>query len=170
MRKSICAAPLVVTFLALLLSHSGSNRQIPTVLAAQNPMPSACIPPSQIGTSPEETAWQLFVASTCPVNASQYPYVVWENWIEQSQLYGAGAAQALPANEFQRLERKFFSELFTKRFGQVRHRIPTRDAAGVKPFKQLRDAIHRLMPLCELNFQFIASQGFDIGQHGSISQ
>jgi len=94
MRKSLCAATLVFTILALLSWYSGNKRQESTVLAAQSPMPSACIPPSQVGPSPEQTAWQLFVASTCPVNASQYPYVVWENWIEQSQLYGTGAAQA----------------------------------------------------------------------------
>jgi hypothetical protein len=35
----------------------------------------------------EETAWRIWVAATCPVNNNQYPYVVWENWIEQSQLY-----------------------------------------------------------------------------------
>jgi hypothetical protein len=30
----------------------------------------------------------------------------------------------------------------------------------------LRDAINRLMPLCELGFHFGAGQGFDVGQHG----
>ncbi|HEY0219660.1 MAG TPA: hypothetical protein VGC26_07835, partial [Afipia sp.] len=32
-------------------------------------------------------AWRLWVAATCPVNKDQYPYVVWENWIEQAQMY-----------------------------------------------------------------------------------
>jgi len=27
------------------------------------------------------------VAATCPVNNNRYPYVVWENWIEQAQMY-----------------------------------------------------------------------------------
>ncbi len=40
-------------------------------------------------SSLEETAWRLFVAATCPVNSDQYPYVVWENWIEQQQIYSA---------------------------------------------------------------------------------
>jgi hypothetical protein len=48
-----------------------------------------------VGPSPEQTAWQLFVASTCPVNSDKYPYVVWENWIEQNQLYGSASAKAL---------------------------------------------------------------------------
>ncbi|MBV9307788.1 MAG: hypothetical protein JOZ45_16695, partial [Acidobacteriaceae bacterium] len=52
----------------------------------QNP----CAPPTRLtgltGTL-EETAWRLWVAATCPVNADQYPYVVWENWLEQDQMY-----------------------------------------------------------------------------------
>ena len=46
-----------------------------------------CAAPNQIVGSFEETAWRIWVAATCPVNNNQYPYVVWENWIEQSQLY-----------------------------------------------------------------------------------
>ena len=48
-----------------------------------------CAVPNEIDTSIEETAWQIWVAATCPVNDTQYPFVVWENWIEQSQLYPA---------------------------------------------------------------------------------
>lgn len=47
----------------------------------------ACTPPTGIVGSIEETAWHLLVAATCPVNSNRYPYVVWENWIEQAQLY-----------------------------------------------------------------------------------
>jgi len=43
----------------------------------------------------EETAWQIWVAAMCPVNADQYPFVVWENWIEQSQLYPSDPSQGL---------------------------------------------------------------------------
>lgn len=46
-----------------------------------------CSPPDRITGSIEETAWRLWVASTCPVNQSVYPYVIWENWIEQAQMY-----------------------------------------------------------------------------------
>ena len=60
---------------------------------------------------------------------------------------------------------KSFVELFAQRLGQIRHRLPGRDAADVKPFEQLRDAINRLIPGCELGFQFLARQGFDVGQH-----
>lgn len=70
-----------------------------TTASAQAPNP-ACTPPVQVAASIEQTAWQLFVAATCPVNNSQYPFVTWENWIEQNQLYGVpGAAHALAAQE-----------------------------------------------------------------------
>jgi hypothetical protein len=59
--------------------------------AQQNP----CAAPNEIGDSIEETAWQLWVAATCPVNDNQYPFVVWENWIEQSQLYPADPGNGL---------------------------------------------------------------------------
>ena len=55
-----------------------------------------CSPPNQIGTSSiEEIAWQLWVAATCPVNQDQYPFVVWENWIEQDQLYPSDPSKGL---------------------------------------------------------------------------
>jgi hypothetical protein len=54
-----------------------------------------CAVPNEINGSFEETAWQIWVAATCPVNAQQYPFVVWENWIEQSQLYPADPSQGL---------------------------------------------------------------------------
>ena len=54
-----------------------------------------CAVPNEIGPSIEETAWQIWVAATCPVNNNQYPYVVWENWIEQGQLYPADPSQGL---------------------------------------------------------------------------
>src|SRR5579871_4568959 len=52
---------------------------------------NACTPPTRLAATPEQTAWQLFVAATCPVNSGKYPYVVWENWIEQSKLYSPTA-------------------------------------------------------------------------------
>src|SRR5437016_2048510 len=54
-----------------------------------------CAVPNEIGDSIEETAWQIWVAATCPVNDKQYPFVVWENWIEQSQLYPADPSKGL---------------------------------------------------------------------------
>lgn len=60
---------------------------------------AACTPPTSVAATPEQTAWQLFVAATCPVNAGAYPYVTWQTWIEQNQLYGGSSAQALTAGE-----------------------------------------------------------------------
>jgi hypothetical protein len=57
----------------------------------QNP----CAPPNHMSSSAEETAWRLWVAATCPVNNRQYPYVVWENWIEQEQMYPPDPAKVL---------------------------------------------------------------------------
>jgi hypothetical protein len=66
---------------------------------AQQPNP-ACVPPMQAGSSMEQTAWQLFVAATCPVNNTQYPYVTWEKWIEQAELYKTpGAVKAFGTSQ-----------------------------------------------------------------------
>ncbi len=56
---------------------------------------NACAVPNEIVGSVEETAWRIWVAATCPVNPQQYPFVVWENWIEQAQLYPADPSQGL---------------------------------------------------------------------------
>jgi hypothetical protein len=57
--------------------------------------PGPCTPPDKIIGSIEETAWRLWVASTCPVNQNVYPYVIWENWIEQAQMYPLNPANVL---------------------------------------------------------------------------
>jgi hypothetical protein len=81
------------------------------VLAVQTLAASpACSPPTAMAASPEETAWQLFVASTCPVGEStSYPYVTWEKWIEQNQLYQA--QQAPLAAETQNSTRRFHASV-----------------------------------------------------------
>ena len=56
---------------------------------------SACSPPSELSSSIEETAWRIWVAAMCPVNQTQYPFVVWENWIEQAQMYPPDPANGL---------------------------------------------------------------------------
>jgi hypothetical protein len=59
---------------------------------------AACTAPTSVAATPEQTAWQLFVAATCPVNANTYPYVTWQTWIEQNQLYG-GSSQDLATGQ-----------------------------------------------------------------------
>ena len=54
-----------------------------------------CAVPNEIVGSFQETGWRIWVAATCPVNSNQYPYVVWENWIEQGQLYPTDPSQGL---------------------------------------------------------------------------
>jgi hypothetical protein len=56
---------------------------------------SACIPPTEMAPNPAKTAWRLWVAATCPVNQGQYPYVVWENWLQQPQMYPANPSLGL---------------------------------------------------------------------------
>jgi hypothetical protein len=62
--------------------------------AARRPR-DACDPPAKVVGSPAETAWRLWVAAHCPVNADRYPFVVWENWIEQSQMYPLNPSRGL---------------------------------------------------------------------------
>jgi hypothetical protein len=80
----VAAAALSLAFALFGIGIRGAAAQL-------NP----CAAPNEIGDSIEETAWQLWVAATCPVNSDQYPFVVWENWIEQSQLYPADPSQGL---------------------------------------------------------------------------
>jgi hypothetical protein len=72
------------------------------VVALASPVPAAgtgpggaCDPPDKITGSPAETAWRLWVAAHCPVNADRYPFVVWENWIEQGQMYPVDPSRGL---------------------------------------------------------------------------
>jgi hypothetical protein len=85
--------------------------------ATQNP----CAPPSQIGPNIDETAWQLLVAATCPVNAKQYPFVVWENWIEQAQMYPADPSKGLFVPNAQAQEMTATHLLHGSPFALLRH-------------------------------------------------
>jgi len=71
----------------ICFNHTKSIAAPPPVYAAPYQGLNPCTPPTQMAATPEQTAWQLFVAATCPVNSNKYPYVVWENWIEQTDLY-----------------------------------------------------------------------------------
>lgn len=97
MKKSVMLAVTILVSLLVVLprnaakADSAQDAQIDNTNAnegdrfdfGENP----CAPPSHISGSLEETAWRLWVAATCPVNQNQYPYVVWENWLEQAQMY-----------------------------------------------------------------------------------
>lgn len=92
--------PLVGMAIALFLSFGigsgGGTSPFGVPLArADNAARNPCAPPSQISPVIEQTAWQLWVAATCPVNRGKYPYVVWENWIEQAQMYPTAPVKGL---------------------------------------------------------------------------
>jgi hypothetical protein len=71
------AAALLMAALALTLDLpmkpnallGGSSAKADTYLPT-NP----CAAPNEISLDPSQTAWELWVAATCPVNQSQYPY------------------------------------------------------------------------------------------------
>jgi hypothetical protein len=56
----------------------------------------ACTFPTAPYSTPEETAWRLFVAANCPGNGTK---VVWEDWIEQLQMYPATGGPAVAARQ-----------------------------------------------------------------------
>jgi hypothetical protein len=84
------AATLAAALLSTIVMPFGAALA-QTTGGTQNP----CAPPTEIGRNIDETAWQLWVAATCPVNNNQYPFVVWEDWIEQAQMYPADPSKGL---------------------------------------------------------------------------
>lgn len=91
---SIIRRILIATALLVPLSGAGSVFTPHETLAGSY-LGSACIPPTSMASSAAETAWQLWVAATCPVNQNQYPYVIWENWLQQPNMYPANPSQGL---------------------------------------------------------------------------
>src|SRR5579859_5091678 len=89
----LLAAVVVLVTAVMFRPVNGSQ---PVVMAATVPMlqsSPACTFPTQMASTPEETAWQLFVAATCPAGTS-YPYVAWEQWTDQNEIYGSTALTA----------------------------------------------------------------------------
>src|SRR5580692_5709632 len=101
MKKLLLSAAVLGSLFVIFASRprtikAGSDN----ALIAMQSASEACTPPTNVASTTEETAWKLFVAATCPVNKDKYPFVVWENWIEQNQLYTpSGAIMALEAGE-----------------------------------------------------------------------
>jgi hypothetical protein len=91
-RLALCVTAAVLvsgTIAALGVGTRHGQLVFPTGASAQSN--AACTFPTAPAATPEQTAWQLFVAANCPANADQ---VVWETWIEQSQLYPASGTTA----------------------------------------------------------------------------
>ncbi len=90
-RVAVGAAAAILSLAAVFTAHVSRAAADEDSSARLNP----CAVPNKIGSSIEETAWRIWIAATCPVNNNQYPYVVWENWIEQMQLYPADPSKGL---------------------------------------------------------------------------
>ncbi|MCI0467627.1 MAG: hypothetical protein L0Y57_11575 [Beijerinckiaceae bacterium] len=95
--KRVSAAFTVLVYHIIL---SLAPHPLVGVSAAKAAPLNPCAAPNEIlggllGSNISEVAWQLWVAATCPVNQGQYPFVVWENWIEQAQMYPANPANGL---------------------------------------------------------------------------
>ena len=86
------AGSIVLVFLVVFVVLRTAMPEASAATAAQ---PNPCAAPQEVTNSIEETAWLLWIAAHCPVNDNQYPYVVWENWIEQAQLYPSDPSQGL---------------------------------------------------------------------------
>jgi hypothetical protein len=104
MRRLVFSGIALTLFGATTYFNVGNSGGIiallsPTSASAQS---SACAFPTAPAATTEETAWRLFVAANCPGSGAK---VVWENWIEQSQLYpaSAGGIAALNARPAKRL-------------------------------------------------------------------
>jgi hypothetical protein len=104
MRRLVLSAIALMLFCAISYFNVGIGSGIiallsPTSASAQS---SACAFPTAPAATVEETAWRLFVAANCPGSGTK---VVWENWVEQSQLYPAstGGVAALNARPAKRL-------------------------------------------------------------------
>jgi hypothetical protein len=83
-----CVAVATVAVFSLMLAVFLSSISAGLAEEAISSQLNPCAAPNEVLSSAEETAWGLWIAATCPVNSEQYPFVVWENWIEQQpQLY-----------------------------------------------------------------------------------
>lgn len=102
MRKGICIlAALLVVVATKAYFETGSTDSRWSVIETASAANSACIFPTKMAATPEQTAWQLFVAANCKASNGQ---LLWETWVEQSTLYpasgkaGGAVTQLLIAN------------------------------------------------------------------------
>jgi hypothetical protein len=96
-KRLISTVAVFVLIAACVMLRPGNATQavaLSTVSAPMPQAPAACTFPTQVAATPEQTAWQLFVAATCPVG-TQYPFIVWETWKEQDEVYQPTGALAV---------------------------------------------------------------------------
>ncbi len=121
MKQRFVGLVLVLAAGALWLG-GGAGPQPVLAAAAAAPSAGACAFPTAVGDSLEQTAWQLFVAANCPANKNQ---VVWENWIEQSSFYPAGAG--LKAAKGKRLHGSPLAQALARKAGATPELVPSTD-------------------------------------------
>jgi hypothetical protein len=93
----VLVAALACAF-TLIGCKSQNNSLPPAKAELVQEISNGCAFPTSSAATPEQTAWEMFIAANCPSNSSK---VVWENWVEQLQVYPAGGdtSQALLAQE-----------------------------------------------------------------------
>jgi hypothetical protein len=111
---------LVLVLAASALWLVGGVDPRPVMAAA--PAAGSCTFPTALTGSVEQTAWQLFVAANCPTNKNQ---VVWENWIEQSNFYPAGAG--LKSAKPRRLHGSPLAQALARKAGLTAELSPSTD-------------------------------------------
>jgi len=86
----------LVAAAAAMLAPAGDTLVAPASAQAS----TACTIPTKPAATPDQTAWELFVAVNCRAANGK---LVWENWIEQATLYPASGAPGALAVSGRRL-------------------------------------------------------------------
>lgn len=104
-RASLIALSLFVAAAALLMPARGT-----LVAPAVAQTSAACTIPAKAAATPDQTAWELFVAVNCRAANGK---LVWENWIEQAQLYPASGVAGARGATGRRLHGSVLAALHT---------------------------------------------------------
>jgi hypothetical protein len=100
-------ALLVLLFLAVPLWKLPQPGSTWSAGAAFAQAPSACQFPTQPAATPEQTAWQIFVAAACATGSNKYPFLTWESWPNQNDVYPSFSVQFAPGAKPQDVKRRF---------------------------------------------------------------
>lgn len=90
--RFVCPVAILLSLSMAMAPGGAAHGAAASETAVQGGNP-ACTPPSAMASTPEETAWRLWVAATCAASATQ---VTWETWVEQATLFPASGAAAAP--------------------------------------------------------------------------
>ncbi|HMD69962.1 MAG TPA: hypothetical protein VKF41_01390 [Bryobacteraceae bacterium] len=128
MKRIRDSAALLAILAATLGIELSCTSKPPEMAKSAESVPSVCALPTTMAGSNEQTAWQLFVAASCPVNGQ----LTWETWTEQTCFAQpdspgcapvSGAAAAAPVRH-----------LHASRLGErLRHPGAELKAAGAAP-------------------------------------